>query len=460
MKKVLQYLLLLMICTIFPLNVLADCVVGFVNVKATISNKEGAKIYKWEEVDGDRYGYVLTNEILSYGETVTIQYESNGYANIEKSGGGYYIKSTDYSHEGDTKAESENYIKYYAYAETFIRNVPSFYSYDVVEKIPANTYFDIAGSNNYVISGNSKWAVAKYNGKSGWVYVGGCRLEDEPITIANKYEKPLSAYAIGIYDSSSGKYNDVTEGYAILGNNSTKKNISIKHGEKVKILYKHQIGHHMYQYIQSDSIDGIWVYDTIFYVEEDKNVIFEGLEYDGKNYNTYTVNDFESFMPSNLKLEENKLYNYKYKIINIEGSGYAVELNGNLYWILIAAKSGVLNTELEKQSLSINLDDDYKFGFWFNDGTKEEGIVKKGQYNAYRLNDRNNSNYDDIYYIDGYGFIKYKKTIQVQKEEINPSQVSVRHCVYGAFALTIVAGIIIVILYVHGKKNKNCQKYF
>ena len=473
MNKILKHLfLLIMVYTVLPLNVLADCGIGFVNVKATISNQEGAKLYKWEKIDGDKYGYVLTNETLNYGEEVTIQYESKGYASIEKAGGNYYIKSSDYSHKGDTKAESENYIKYYAYAETIVRNVPSFYSYDVVTKIPANTYFDISGSDNYVSSSDGKWSVAKYNGKTGWVYKGGCSLEDEPITIANKYEKPLDAYALGSYDYSSGKYNDVTEGYTIIGDDSTKKNISIKYGEKVKILYKHRVGHNMFQYIKTDSIDGIWVYNTAFYVETDKNVVFRGLEYekDGKKYNTYVVKDFKSFSSNDSKLEENKLYNYKYEIINVEESGYVVELNGSLSWILAESKSGLGITELEKETLSIDLDNDYKYysNYWFDDNTKEEGIIKKGQYTAYRLYDKNIINYNSTYYVEGYGFISYDKPVQSQetiKEDKNKDntnetivdvsnspQMYVMYCIYGAIALTVVAAIIIITL--HGRKKK------
>lgn len=439
MKKSLKYFfLLLVVCSMIPFSVLADCGVNPIFLEATVSNPDGAKLYKIDIINGESR-YVLTEKTLNYGEEFTIGYEHMGYASIDGVAGSYYIKASDYSYKKEKKVESENYKKYYAYEETIIKNVPSIYSYDVVDKIPANTYFD--GSVSGLVG---KWLAVSYNGKTGWVYIGGCSLEGEKITIANKYQEPIQAYVLGIKNYKDKTYEDVTVGYSILGDDSTKKDISIKRGDKVEILYDHRLGHNNYHYIKTDSIDGIWVYNVNFYIENNENVIIFEKSDDNDDYE-YVVKDFYTLSTVDVSFENYKIYNYKYELFGIEGDEFVIDMDGKLYLI-----SNTINyAKLKKDPVDITLNDDYTY--YSKDLSTSEsyklGTISKGDYSAYKSADK-----DDIYFIPEYGFVEYKFDESndngdkvIDTETISPITY-VSYCVVGTIALALIAGMIIILV--------------
>lgn len=454
MKKSLKYFfLLLVVCSMIPFSVLADCGVNPILLEATVSNPDGAKLYKIDIINGESR-YVLTEKTLNYGEEFTIGYEHMGYASIDGVAGSYYIKASDYSYKKEKKVESENYKKYYAYEETIIKNVPSIYSYDVVDKIPANTYFD--GSASGLVG---KWLAVSYNGKTGWVYIGGCSLEGEKITVANKYQEPIQAYVLGIKNYKDKTYEDVTVGYSILGDDSTKKDISIKRGDKVEILYDHRLGHNNYHYIKTDSIDGIWVYNVNFYIENNENVVVFKKSGDDDGFEYAVVKDFDTLSTVDFSFENYKIYNYKYEIFGIEGDEFVIDIDDKLY--LLSYARFLNSSKLKKDPVNITLDDDYTY-YSTDLSTSESyklGTISKGDYSAYKSADK-----DDIYFIPEYGFVEYKFDESndngdkvIDTETISPITY-VSYCVVGTIALALIAGMIIIILVNRKKVSKKEKK--
>lgn len=334
MKKILKTLyLFLTICLVLPLNVLADCGISPISIKATITNHNGAKLYK--NVQGK---YEFTGEILEYGSEVIIDYEYAEYANIDKTDENnrqnYFISTNDYKLIGKKQKEVENYITYYAYADTKLRSNPSFNDYEVVTTIPANTYFEIDGRdyNGYksISDNGTGFALAKYNGKTGWVYVGRCGLENEAITIAEKYEQPEHAYVLGSFYGGNVS-NDKAITYNVLGDNSTKKEISLERGKEVNILYTYRVGHNRYYYVTADDIDGIWLTNILLYIDSDTD---KRVELVANDVNVeYEVKNFDTLESATSNLEANKVYTYLYRLVG-PTFGYVIEDNGVKYLLL------------------------------------------------------------------------------------------------------------------------------
>ncbi len=463
MKKIIKYfMLILTLFLVLPLNTLADCGVSFVELEIKISNKEGAKVYN-QDYNNNKYEYTLTGEVLNYGEKYTLQYEYGEYATIIKDNKVYTIKSSDYSYIESKDFEEEETVKYYTYAETILKNVPSLSSYEVVATIPANTVIDVIGKeyeNGNYIKHDDGWARVIYNGKKGWVYFGGCGV-DGPVTVAEKLDKPVDAYFFGTikYNNEDRTIGNATEGYTILGDETTKREINIKKGDKVTIIYTHSAGHNRYQYIKTSNIDGIWVYNVAFYIPSDKKILVS--DYDSSNEYMFEVKEFDTLKDASDKINNDSIYDCKYEMIEASDEyGYAIDVNGMIYWILAGRTEGTI-TELEKQSFELNLDKEYNYYNNSNiyEGREADGTIPSGTYQAYKVIDKYNTFKYEEYYIENYGFIEYGDSIQKpetvspnsSRSMINPTNNYLIIIISVTVLIALLAAFLIAVL---GKKRK------
>ena len=460
MKKVVRYLyLMIIVFTILPLNIFADCGISFINLKMKISNKDGAKIYESKNID-NKESYVSTGEIIKYGEEVNVLHEYKGYALIEyKGNNNLYINTSDYTYSGEKDNKNNNYVKYYAYIDTIIRNVPSFYSYEIVETIPANTYFEVSGANdgfyNY-INHEGEWAFASYNGKTGWVHVGECMLQDQAITILNKYDKPLEVHVLG----EGNSYNGIMEGYSILGDNNTKKELNLKRGEKIEIIGDYKVGHDTNYYVKTNTIDGIWVTGT-FYKEVNDTVIAI------LNADDLTIKEFNTLKKNDIKLSNYKIYDCPYEILSSYEKmfqDYIVRIDNIDYLLSENENKSCSILKNKKTNLIVNGDSLY-YKYPQNIDDYKLGSLPEGNYQGYKV-----LNEEKYYFIPDYGFIEYidsnlsqemednsqetnnknKSNVIIEKDTV-PETTYVMYCIIGTLIVSFVAGGVIILI---NKKNK------
>ena len=445
MKKIV--FLLLFVFMVIPNIVLADCGIIPMKMSASVINKDGAKLYIL-----DNNNYVFSNKVLNYGEEFTIGYEYDGYASIDIANKVYFIKKEDYKAKAKMKnTESTEGYTMYTYRETHLRNTPSFYSYEIVATIPTNVEVYIE-ADDY-----QEWGYVTYNGKSGWIYIGSCSLnENEAITIANKYDTPLEAYLFV-------KENKMVEGYEILGNSNTKKSTNLKNGEKVEILYDYTMAHGCYHYIRTNSINGLWLYesDGIGLYTENKQpdaVLFtENLATEPQ---FFEVLDFTTLKPVNLPIETYKLYNYKYAFYH--DSAVVIEIEDKFYFI--NAFEDYIHL-FHKEPVWLNLLKNESILY----SSTNRKTIPKGEYEAFVASDVDTEASVSRYYIPNYGIVIVNKNESlVLKTETDPKEnqneqkenqsisplTYVSYYIIGASILSIFAIILIVVLN-KKKKDKN-----
>ena len=437
-KKLKCLLLVLIIYTSIPLNVFADCGMSPLDFEAVINNHNGAKVF-------DENGNVEST--IEYGKKVTVGYVFDGYAEVYDDTVSGSIKIEDLTFAKDIKNNTKS-EKYYVYADTELRDKPVMKDYNVLETIPTGTEIDVYDDEG------SGFAVVKYNGKTGYVYVASCYPEGAVTLFPKKgiKEKPITAFAYKLYEFKEDKNDFVSGipyGYKIIGDESTKITLNIAPKEKVEILYSVYIGHNEYSYIKTDKIDGIWVEDALLLEEKnEKYVLNYDPDWDNDNVE---IEDFNSLKKVNVNLDK-KMYDIKYFIIGNEGIGYVIENDNKLYTLFGYRMS--FGTVLYKDVKKVELDSDTKYydSTWFDDDYTLKGKIEIGTYEGYECVD-NFGEKNDIYFIPNYGYIKY-----IDNEKVTPNnKINVKdytsYIVLGTVGVSLLAGITIYLLN-KGKKNK------
>ncbi len=445
MKRILKYVMIIVFMyMLLPFKVSACGGLMTAYKEAVITNDGGASVY-------DNTGKA-TGEVLAKGTVIKVEV-TNTY-NSDNSLSNYYIgedngtlkkvKVTDYEYN-DKDLEYGNgdkfeTSKYYVYADTELRSVPSFNKYEVVATIPAGTEIEI--------STNKQWGYVTYNGVKGWTYLGtiGCngdhKLRDK-VTVTEKYDDPIDAYT----------YYDINYGYKVIGDYSTKKEVNIKANSKVKLLYKQGVGEY-FQYIQTDDGEGVWIGtfdypndEVLLYVDFSKNIVLNS----ARDFGTY----------DDAGIDYNKVYPLKYKSINKDFSSttfydYGIIVDGQLKWVTLEEGSYFI---LEEETVDLKLNRDYDYyGYPYPKNAKSLGKISKGDYQGYKyLSDIELKH--SYYYVSGYGFIKYDGETSRDVSRVDIDSNNNKLNLPGVFYLELgIIGVVLVVIVIviikrHSKKE-------